>query len=179
MNLAKIISKFENYWLNDSNFRLLIFSNIDIHSEEMRVYFEKQFRSIYIDKNIKNQYVDLNIESSNLFGFLVGFFFPQRDLTYFGESTRKFRDLGQKLGAEGKVWQVMKWSLNLPIPVRSWDISSELNLVHAEAYAFACGSQNPEIIKNHLLEQNFFRAGQDICHPQMRKTLQTLISNDK
>ena len=163
MNDIKTKNKLKNYWLNDQSFRAFIWENFVIYQEN-KVYCN----SMWFDwRRLPFADIGLNYENQ-LWGFLVGFHFSERQLEKYdlNETSQVYYHLGVELGQISKIWKMMSWAAQnaskdnkiIPwpggMPYDTWGISDR------EFLAFYDGIYHPSLIA----EDNgiFNQAGRDL-----------------
>jgi hypothetical protein len=184
MNFDKKTRKFENYWLTDRKFRVLIFDQISIYKPD-QVWCNNL---IYC---FNDEYSDLSITETEAWCSLVGFFFPERkiDITLrkiditLTKSESYFHSFGIQLGLNGKLWNMMSWLAERKkengkwpggMPYRNWNVSDKEFLCFHGGF---CNNEDPLQARKNYSQNLCHLAGKDLREENICLALSKLLKN--
>ena len=164
MHYQKIFSKFQNYWFRDQNFRFLLLQPITIDAP--LVFDNDESR-----ENLREYYDLEEIDSRKIWLFLVGLFFPKRDMTHLRDKDLLTFQVGQETGVNGQWFEIWDYFESVDFCVPNFGLFREkfnISIVNWRAFSFGydgIDAQEPWTFSERL----FYILGQDLSVKRMHK----------
>ena len=193
LSKSKQIQKLRNYWLNDSEFRHLIYSVMNSAGKDW-VQFMPDSRSNQETRIKLSRYSDLlslNLSSTqdNIYAFLHGWLFQTRDSYFYPNLYYK---LGRELSMDGLVFQLTKLYLSDETVYKDWNkfydkVEKEIGPNHPKFKTYKSDFEN-DVAAFHLGAGNkkepswwpenqiqLLKYGQDLCQSQICEKMKEFI----
>jgi hypothetical protein len=176
LNIQKRLTKFQHYWFTDPEFRLKIYQSLYARKRAFTIYFFENLEREKM-KKINSGYEDLTLISDEIWGFMVGLLFPERQI--YLPAALDYNKLGKEMSLNGKWFKFWIWAIEKDF--KGLALNDELRSVagfssiEIDLFWSAFDQRKELSALQSFQEKSIFLLAREAINPTIREAIKNMI----